>query len=180
MPFVERQQLVGNLKSVDQTFEFDDFDGTACDAIERMLAFYPFNDVIFANGGDRTATNIPEMRLQGLHPARLRFAFGVGGDIKMNSSSSILANFEAHVKRHYDDKTNLATSPDRPENPGRSEASKALRAHALGRRRASQVSADAQGVGGVIQPWPDLSTSRWSGRVDIHDLPVGTGLEGQD
>ena len=110
MPFVERQQVIGNLKSVDQTFAFDDSDGTACDAIERMIAFYPFNDVIFANGGDRTATNIPEMRLQGLHPARLRFAFGVGGENKMNSSSNILADFESYIIRKHDDKTQSVQS----------------------------------------------------------------------
>ena len=126
MPFSERQQVLGNLKSVDYTFDFDDSDDSACDAIEKMLAYFPFHDAVFANGGDRDAKNIPEMRLSGLHPARLKFAFGVGGTNKMNSSSNILANYEAHILRK--------NTPN-----GRHEANETLHAY-IDRRRSAAPS----------------------------------------
>jgi cytidyltransferase-like protein len=182
MPFNERQQVLGNLKSVDYTFDFDDSDGSACDAIEKMLSFFPFHNAIFANGGDRDAKNIPEMRLQGLHPERLKFKFGVGGENKMNSSSNILANFEAHIMRNVfsDDpttKTNQERSPPRPESAGRKEATETLRAHALGRRQGVIRSADITGPG-----YADGSPLRlvgWYGS-DIHDYASRTRLEGQE
>jgi D-beta-D-heptose 7-phosphate kinase/D-beta-D-heptose 1-phosphate adenosyltransferase len=179
MPFAERQQVLGNLKSVDYTFDFDDTDGSACDAIEKMLAYFPFHDAIFANGGDRNDKNIPEMRLAGLHPARLRFAFGVGGENKMNSSSNILANFEAHVTRNYNDnsKANLERSETRPESAGRKEATETLRAHALGKRRAANKTFDPASE--RLIGWSSLHTSGRDGS-SVHDYPIGSGPEGQD
>jgi D-beta-D-heptose 7-phosphate kinase/D-beta-D-heptose 1-phosphate adenosyltransferase len=182
MPFVERQQVLGNLKSVDYTFDFDDTDGSACDAIEKMLSYFPFHDAIFANGGDRDAKNIPEMRLSGLHPARLRFAFGVGGENKMNSSSNILANFEAHVLRYYNDthntpKTKLAPGPTRRESPGRAEALETLRAHAIGKRQGVIRSAHITNAG-----YADGTPLHPAGRFGsgFNDYPVGSGPERQD
>ena len=49
-------------------------------------------DLIFANGGDRTASNIPEMDID---DSRLEFVFGVGGFNKANSSSWILQEWKA-------------------------------------------------------------------------------------
>ena len=47
------------------------------------------DEIIFCNGGDRKAENIPEMNVQGI-----TFLFGVGGEHKMNSSSSILKDWQ--------------------------------------------------------------------------------------
>ena len=41
---------------------FDDFDGSAIDAIKNLKQEYPNEMIIFANGGDRTQLNIPEMK----------------------------------------------------------------------------------------------------------------------
>lgn len=98
MPWKLRATIIGNLKSVDHTFEFDDSDGSAKDAIEKMLSYFPFHDVVFANGGDRDAKNIPEMDLAGIHPVRLSFAFGVGGENKENSSTNILTEYENYIR----------------------------------------------------------------------------------
>jgi hypothetical protein len=46
---------------------------------------YPNSTIIFANGGDRTAENIPEMSVKDVE-----FVFGVGGEDKKNSSSQLL------------------------------------------------------------------------------------------
>jgi cytidyltransferase-like protein len=92
MDIQERMTLVSNLKMVDQCMTFDDSDGSACDAIRQVLSMYPQDRLIFANGGDRHSNNIPESAVA---DARLEFAFGVGGENKMNSSSWILQEWKA-------------------------------------------------------------------------------------
>ena len=87
---IERTAIIDALSVVDQTIWFNDDDGSACAAIEKVKTLYPHDDIVFANGGDRTRTNIPEMRVEGV-----AFRFGVGGENKMNSSSWILEEWKA-------------------------------------------------------------------------------------
>jgi cytidyltransferase-like protein len=90
MPYTERAALVNNMKAVDEVMSFDDSDGSACDLLEKVKYTYPGHEIIFANGGDRTAINIPEMSIKGII-----FEFGVGGENKANSSSWILQEWKA-------------------------------------------------------------------------------------
>jgi mannose-6-phosphate isomerase-like protein (cupin superfamily) len=53
---------------------------------------YPSAEIIFANGGDRTDKNIPEMDIV---DNNVKFVFGVGGFDKTNSSSWILEEWKA-------------------------------------------------------------------------------------
>jgi cytidyltransferase-like protein len=92
MPMQERLALVGNLNMVDEVVTYNDDDGSSCDAIRVVRARYPTADIVFANGGDRTQANIPEMSVQ---DSQLTFAFGVGGENKRNSSSWILQEWKA-------------------------------------------------------------------------------------
>lgn len=92
MPWNERATLVTNLRGVDDVIEFDDSDDSATQAINQVLAQYPDDAIIFANGGDRSQDNIPEMRV---NDTRLTFEFGVGGGDKKNSSSWILEEWKA-------------------------------------------------------------------------------------
>jgi cytidyltransferase-like protein len=94
MPWSERASIISELHSVDRVINFDDSDGSAKDAIRKVRAIYQDAEIIFANGGDRTAKNIPEMDLlnEMLH---LTFEFGVGGENKANSSSWILQEWKA-------------------------------------------------------------------------------------
>ena len=92
MPVQERLALVGNLNMVDEVVTYNDDDGSSCDAIRVVRARYPDADIVFANGGDRTQDNIPEMSVQ---DSRVTFAFGVGGQDKRNSSSWILQEWKA-------------------------------------------------------------------------------------
>jgi cytidyltransferase-like protein len=89
MSVAERRSIVGSLKSVYATMEFDDSDGSAVKLLENIKFDNLYADIIFANGGDRTADNIPEMAVQGV-----KFVFGVGGENKANSSSWILAEWK--------------------------------------------------------------------------------------
>lgn len=92
MPSSERISIVRNLKMVDHTVLFDDSDGSAKEAIRNARLIYPDAKIIFANGGDRTRENIPEMD-SGVD--NVEFKFGVGGEDKKNSSSWILEDYKA-------------------------------------------------------------------------------------
>lgn len=92
MPYMERATIVRNITGVDFVIDFNDRDNSAKHAIQMVRQSYPQDKIIFANGGDRTATNIPEMDIQ---DNNLEFAFGVGGENKMNSSSWILQEWKA-------------------------------------------------------------------------------------
>lgn len=89
MPWVERNTIVSNLGSVDATLLFEDSDGSAINAIRKVKELYPDHQIIFANGGDRTKDNIPEMVFDDVE-----FVFGVGGEDKKNSSSWILEDWK--------------------------------------------------------------------------------------
>jgi cytidyltransferase-like protein len=92
MSFDERVNIVKNIKDVDFTLEFNDDDGSAKSAINLARQTWPDHKIIFANGGDRTDANIPEMDIQ---DSNLQFIFGVGGFNKANSSSWILQEWKA-------------------------------------------------------------------------------------
>lgn len=92
MPWNERLCIVNNLSMVDEVYTFDDEDGSAKAFIKQVRVHYPDAKLIFANGGDRTKDNIPEMDVV---DSNLTFAFGVGGDDKKNSSSWILEDWKA-------------------------------------------------------------------------------------
>jgi cytidyltransferase-like protein len=90
MPWQERLCVLNNLSSVDEVYTFDDEDGTACHLLHQVRAHYPEARIIFANGGDRTQDNIPEMSM-----LDIEFIFGIGGENKINSSSWILDEWKA-------------------------------------------------------------------------------------
>lgn len=92
MPYRERAAIVRNIVGVDFVIDFDDSDGSAKHAIWMVRQSYPQDKIIFANGGDRTKTNIPEMDFK---DNNLEFVFGVGGEDKKNSSSWILQEWKA-------------------------------------------------------------------------------------
>jgi cytidyltransferase-like protein len=89
MTWRERMIVLDNLHMVDRVIEFDDSDGTACDAIRKVKEMFPNDEIIFANGGDRTQDNIPEMVFDDVE-----FVFGIGGEDKKNSSSWILEDWK--------------------------------------------------------------------------------------
>ena len=93
----ERFQLIKNLEMVDYVIEFNDDENNSINAIKQATQTFPGAKIIFANGGDRTAENIPEMGLLDdiRYKENLEFVFSVGGDNKMNSSSWILEEWKA-------------------------------------------------------------------------------------
>jgi cytidyltransferase-like protein len=90
MPFEERKIIIENLSMVDEVIDFDDDEfGSASQALVKIKGFYPNDEIIFCNGGDRTKDNIPEMQIKDV-----LFEFGVGGEDKKNSSSWILKDYQ--------------------------------------------------------------------------------------
>lgn len=108
MPQSERSEIVKNLKCVDEVFvntEEDDADNSCTKVLQKILDSNPGLNVVFANGGDRTVDNIPEMSIS---DPRLSFEFGVGGTDKMNSSSWILKEWKYFTeKRVWGEFSNL-------------------------------------------------------------------------
>lgn len=96
MPLSERMSIVEILKMVDYCVSYNDQDGSSIEAIKKVREAFPNSQIIFANGGDRSAENIPEMTYK---DDNLIFEFGVGGENKKNSSSWILEEWK-HPKTY--------------------------------------------------------------------------------
>ena len=92
MPIQERLAVIRELRMVDSAVAFNDDNNSSIDLIKKALVL--FDDVLFANGGDRTQDNIPEIDEFDKDP-RVQFAFGVGGSHKQNSSSWILKQWNS-------------------------------------------------------------------------------------
>lgn len=109
MPFEERCAIIKELSCVDEVMGFNDNDDTANNAIFRILSTKgTHTKVVFANGGDRTKTNIPEMTY-----SDVEFVFGVGGEDKKNSSSWILKQWtKPTTQRHWGTYTVLDRNGD--------------------------------------------------------------------
>jgi cytidyltransferase-like protein len=96
MPASERIRIIESLRMVDECVLYDDSNGDSKDAIRQVRKYYPADQIIFANGGDRTDQNIPEMDID---DDNVQFVFGVGGFNKANSSSWILEEWKAPKTR---------------------------------------------------------------------------------
>ena len=100
MSFSERKTIIENLGMVDDVLSFDDSDDTASGAIYKLMATAGYGKhIIFANGGDRNEENTPEYNT---YQDDIEFVYGVGGDYKINSSSTLLENWkQPKVKRNW-------------------------------------------------------------------------------
>lgn len=90
MNITERMFIISQLTMVDSCICFNDNSNDAIDAIKNVRLMYPRSQIVFANGGDRTQDNIPEMSV-----ADVEFVFGVGGVAKRNSSSWLLDEWKS-------------------------------------------------------------------------------------
>lgn len=96
MSFETRLAVCSYLKNVVDVLGFDDSDNSASDGIRKVRAKYPEDTLVFANGGDRTKENIPE--IQTAKECHVLLEFGVGGTHKANSSSWILNEWASQKK----------------------------------------------------------------------------------
>lgn len=96
MSFHTREVICFNLKNVIDVLAFDDQDNSACEGLKLCREKYPNEHLIFANGGDRTASNIPETNVA--EELNIDLAFGIGGENKINSSSWLLEAWTKYGK----------------------------------------------------------------------------------
>jgi len=90
MPWSERAAVLQAIQGINYVIDFDDSDGSARNAIQKVKEMFASHHIRFMNGGDRTVENIPEMTESGVE-----FLFGIGGENKANSSSWILEEWKA-------------------------------------------------------------------------------------
>jgi len=83
MPWKERAEIIEAIAGVSCAIAVDDSDGTVCDALRKLKPAY------FANGGDRTNKNTPEMKV--CEELGIEMLWNVGGG-KIQSSSTLVAN----------------------------------------------------------------------------------------
>ena len=88
LPFSERQIIMQNIKGVLDVLDFDDSDQTCVDGILKAMNIFKNNIIKFANGGDRNNKTTPEKEFCDQY--NIETLFGIGGNIKSNSSSLIL------------------------------------------------------------------------------------------
>ena len=89
MDFKERKEILEGFKYINQVLAFDDKDETANDIIKQVCSLYRDFDVniYFANGGDRTSDNVPEMKV--CDELGVEMIWGIGGG-KIQSSSWLI------------------------------------------------------------------------------------------
>ena len=90
--YKERKIIMLALKNVIDVLDFDDSDTTSIQGIKKAIEKYPHHNLKFANGGDRNNKSTPEISF--CKNNRVETLWGVGGDIKKNSSSWILDRWE--------------------------------------------------------------------------------------
>ena len=103
--FEERKEILEGIKYINQVLPFDDSDDTAIDLIRRVHSIYEGDEfehkysdtdhmgmvgyykTYFANGGDRTTDNVPEIPI--CKELDVVMLWGVGGG-KIQSSSWLI------------------------------------------------------------------------------------------
>ena len=103
VPFMnqdDRLRIIRNIKGVDRAVIAIDEDGSVCKTIReefRRLQNDPFfEDMIFANGGDRKEGGVPEDVLE--EELGVRMIYNAGGD-KVQSSSNLIKKAEVFSKK---------------------------------------------------------------------------------
>lgn len=83
-----RYRLINALRAVDEVILSIDEDLGQLKTLEMIARTHPYDELIFANGGDRNSDKeIPETEICNKYGIRLEF--GVGGDSKSDSSTRI-------------------------------------------------------------------------------------------
>ena len=88
LPFNERKIIMQNIKGILEVIEFNDSDKTCINGIKKAKLIFKEKIIKFANGGDRKNNTTPEKKF--CDENNIETLFGIGGNVKSNSSSWIL------------------------------------------------------------------------------------------
>ena len=93
----DRMEIVRNLKMVDDVFLSVDTDASVCKSIETLKKIYCRHKLIFAKGGDRVTSNIPEANV--CKELGIEIVDGLGE--KIRSSSEIVKKERKDENKNY-------------------------------------------------------------------------------
>ena len=98
MDIKHRIYVIENLSVVNEVMEFDDDDqGSANNLLIKVREKYQTNEIIFANGGDRSdSSKILEDKTA--NKSNINVKFGVGGNHKESSSSDLLKRWSEYLE----------------------------------------------------------------------------------
>ena len=88
----DRLEIVYHLDMVDEAILAVDKDKSVCETIKMISRFKPHNDLVFCNGGDRDASNSPEVKICG--QLGIDFQQGLGKKIRSSSEFSGLIEYD--------------------------------------------------------------------------------------
>jgi glycerol-3-phosphate cytidylyltransferase-like family protein len=60
----QRKEIISSFPFVDETFSFNDIDGTSCNLLKLIKLCYPLSNIIFVSQTD--TPNMPEHRIRGI------------------------------------------------------------------------------------------------------------------
>ena len=84
----DRLRIVSALAVVDHAMLAVDDDGTVCASLEAVARRFPDHVLVFGNGGDRVADNVPESEV--CERYGIEMVFEVGGAEKADSSTRLI------------------------------------------------------------------------------------------
>ena len=88
----DRLEIVYHLDMVDEAILACDKDKSVSETIEMVNRFKPYNKLIFCNGGDRDASNSPEVQVCG--ELGIDFQQGLGEKIRSSSDMTGLVEYD--------------------------------------------------------------------------------------
>lgn len=96
MTWEERSYIIEhlNISIPTEVVSYNDDDNSATGLIHKVDSLHKNCEIVFMNGGDRNATNIPEEGIILSSSNLLSFKFEIGGSHKKNSSSTILEDWK--------------------------------------------------------------------------------------
>ncbi len=88
----DRLEIVFHLDMVDEAIIAVDEDKSVCETIRSIKRMKPFNELVFCNGGDRDASNSPEVQVCG--ELGIDFQQGLGKKIRSSSDMTGLVEYD--------------------------------------------------------------------------------------
>ena len=88
----DRLEIVYHLDMVDEVLISTDKDKSVCKSLEMIAQFKPYNDLVFCNGGDRDASNSPEVKV--CSKLGIEFQQGLGKKIRSSSEMTGLVEYD--------------------------------------------------------------------------------------
>lgn len=95
VPENDRLEIVSEVRLVSKTLLASDTDSTVCETLRTIHALYPGGQFVFCNGGDRSDPDaLPSAETAVCQELGIEMRYGVGGEMKQDSSSRINSMLE--------------------------------------------------------------------------------------